>query len=135
MGLLATTATIAEDAASSVTQYKNPQCGCCDNFADYLRDNGFTETVKPTSDLDTMSRKAGIPNELQGCHLAFIDDYFVSGHVPLKTVNRMLRERPDINGITLPGMPAGSPGMSGSKTSPFTIYQIEEGATKTYAVE
>src|SRR3546814_2652481 len=71
-----------------------------------------------------MSRAAGIPDDYQGCHLSQIDGYVVSGHVPVETVNRLLSERPDIAGITLPGMPMGSPGMSGVKTEPFTIYEI-----------
>jgi hypothetical protein len=121
--------------AEEVTLYKNPQCGCCENYADYLRDNGFTVTVKPTHELAPMSREAGIPDDFQGCHLAFIDDYVVSGHVPVGTVNRLLTERPDIKGVTLPGMPMGSPGMSGTKTEPFTVYEINDGRPKVYAVE
>jgi len=121
--------------AEEVTLYKNPQCGCCENYADYLRDNGFTVTVKPTHDLVSMSREAGIPDDFQGCHLAFVDDYVVSGHVPIGTVNKLLKERPAIKGVTLPGMPAGSPGMSGVKNTPFTIFEVGEGQPKVYAVE
>ncbi len=121
--------------AEEVTLYKNPQCGCCEGYADYLRDNGFTVTVKPTHELVPMSRAAGIADDFQGCHLAFIDDYVVSGHVPVGTVNRLLTERPDIKGITLPNMPMGSPGMSGVKTEPFTIYEVGEGRPNVYAVE
>jgi hypothetical protein len=125
----------AEDAVKDATLYKNPECGCCEDYADYLRHNGFTVTVKPTHDLDVMSREAGIPDDFQGCHLAVIDDYVVSGHVPVDVVNRLLAERPDIKGITLPGMPSGSPGMTGAQTEPFTIYEVGKGAPKVYAVE
>ena len=128
-------ATGTNAAAEEVTLYKNPQCGCCENYANYLRDNGFTVTVKPTHELVPMSREAGIPDDLQGCHLAFIENYVVSGHVPVDTVNRLLTERPDIKGVTLPGMPMGSPGMSGVKRQPFTVYEIGEGQPKVYAVE
>lgn len=121
--------------AEEVTLYKNPQCGCCEGYADYLRQNGFTVTVEPTHELVAMSRDAGIPDDFQGCHLAFIDDYVVSGHVPVDTVNRLLEERPAIDGVTLPGMPMGSPGMGGSKSGPFTIYEIGESAPNVYAVE
>ena len=122
-------------AAEEVTLYKNPQCGCCEAYADHLRQNGFDVTVRPTHDLALMSRKAGIPDNLQGCHLAFVDDYVVSGHVPVATVKRLLTERPDVRGITLPGMPMGSPGMSGVKSEPFTIYSIGESRPQIYAVE
>lgn len=122
-------------AATEVALYKNPQCGCCEAYADYLRENGFTVTVKPTHDLVSMSREAGIPDDFQGCHLAFIEDYVVSGHVPVTTVNRLLSERPDIKGVTLPGMPMGSPGMNGIKTAPFEIYSVGEETPKLYATE
>lgn len=112
-----------------VTLYKNPQCGCCKGYADYLRDNGFTVTTKPTHDLAEMSRQAGIPDEFQGCHLSFIDGYVVSGHVPINTVEQLLTERPDIAGVTLPGMPLGSPGMSGAKEAPFEMLEITTSGT------
>lgn len=112
-----------------VMLYKNPQCGCCEGYADYMRENGFEVTVKPTHDLTQMSREAGIPDEFQGCHLSFIDGYVVSGHVPVDTVEKLLTERPDIVGVTLPGMPLGSPGMGGTKQAPFEILEITQSGT------
>ena len=120
-----------------VTLYKTPQCGCCEGYADYLRDNGFAVTVKPTHDLSAMSREAGIPVEAEGCHLSFVDGYVVSGHVPVGTVSKLLTERPDIKGVTLPGMPMGSPGMTGKKEAPFEILEIRKsgGTGGVYATE
>lgn len=120
-----------------VTLFKLPQCGCCEGYADYLRANGFTVTVKATDELAEMSRAAGIPDELQGCHLSMIDGYAVSGHVPINTVKKLLSERPDINGVTLPGMPLGSPGMGGDKEAPFEILQIQKtgGVNGVYATD
>jgi len=120
-----------------VTLYKNPQCGCCENYAAYLRENGFTVDVKPTNDLAEISREAGVPEELEGCHTAFIDGYVVDGHVPVGMIQKLLSERPAIAGITLPGMPLGSPGMNGSKAEPFTIFAVtKDGAAPTvYATE
>lgn len=119
----------------AATLYKNPQCGCCEGYAEYLRENGFAVTVKPTHDLSLIKRQHGVPERFEGCHTTLIDGYVVEGHVPLKSLNRLLSERPDIKGISLPGMPMGSPGMSGVKIEPFTIYEIGEGAPKVYAVE
>ena len=119
----------------SATLYKNPQCGCCEEYAKYLRKNGFTVTVKPTHDLALISRQAGVPASLEGCHTMMIGGYVVEGHVPVTTLKRLLTERPNIKGISLPGMPMGSPGMTGQKTEPFTIYQIKNGAPDVYAVE
>ncbi|KOX50538.1 metal-binding protein, partial [Streptomyces purpurogeneiscleroticus] len=72
---------------------------------------------------------------LQGCHTLLIDGYVVEGHVPVAAVRRLLAERPAIRGISLPGMPAGSPGMDGEKTEPFTVYEIGDGAPKVFARE
>lgn len=121
--------------AEDVALYKNPQCGCCENYAGYLRKNGFKVTVYETHDLAPMSRKVGIPDKLQGCHLARIGKYAVSGHVPVSIVQKLLKERPAIKGVTLPGMPQGSPGMSGTKTGPFKVYEIGSKNPKIYAQE
>ena len=117
--------------------YKNPQCSCCEGYAAYLRDNGFKVDVKPTNDLAEISRKAGVPQQLEGCHTTFIDGYVVDGHVPVKVIRKLLSERPKIAGITLPGMPEGSPGMTGQKHGPFTIYAVTKDGSppKVYASE
>jgi hypothetical protein len=107
-----------------VVLYKNPQCSCCEGYADYLRHNGFKVEVKPTHDLAEISRKAGVPPKLQGCHTSFIDGYVVDGHVPVATIRKLLSEKPAIAGIALPGMPLGSPGMGGEKNSTFVIYSV-----------
>ncbi len=119
------------------TLYKNPQCSCCEGYAAYLRQNGFVVDVKPTNDLAEISQKAGVPENLQGCHTTFMDGYVVDGHVPVNVIRKLLSERPAIAGITLPGMPTGSPGMTGEKTAPFTIYAVtKDGAGPTvYATE
>jgi len=108
-----TTASAADKPAA--TLYKNPQCECCESYASYLRDNGF--------------------EGFEGCHTMGIEGYIVEGHVPIKTLNRLLVERPKIRGISLPGMPEGSPGMTGRKTALLTIYEFSGGAAKVYAVE
>jgi hypothetical protein len=131
----AVTPAAAQQAPSAVALYKDPNCGCCEDYAGYLREQGFAVTVTPTDDVAGMSRKAGIPEDFQGCHLAFIADYAVSGHVPMSVIQRLLDERPAIKAITLPGMPMGSPGMAGVKEEPFTVYQVGEGAPEVYAVE
>jgi hypothetical protein len=114
--------------------YKNPQCGCCENYARYLRRNGFRVTVKETHNMSLISRENGVPENLAGCHTMLIGRYVVEGHVPVGAINKLLKERPNIKGISLPGMPDGSPGMTGEKTEPFTIYEISDEA-KVFAVE
>jgi hypothetical protein len=112
-----------------VTLYKNLSCTCCEGYAQYLEQNGFKVDVRPTNDLAEISRKAGIPEELEGCHTSFIGNYVVDGHVPVKTIRKLLDEKPAIAGITLPGMPPGSPGMPGEKTSPLTVLAINRDST------
>lgn len=120
-----------------VMLYKNPQCSCCEQYANYLRRNGFQVKVVATHDLSLIRRQAAnVPEKLEGCHTMFIDKYIVEGHVPMKTLDKLLTERPAIRGISLPGMPEGSPGMTGRKIEPFTIYEIEDdGDPRVYAVE
>jgi hypothetical protein len=114
------------------TLYKNPQCGCCENYAAYLRQNGFDVEVKPTNDLAEISGKAGVPPDYEGCHTTFIEGYVVDGHVPIKAIEKLLKERPEIAGITLPGMPMGSPGMGDDPTKSFTVYAVtKDSATPT----
>lgn len=125
IALLVTSATMVDaQNAPKATLYKAPQCSCCEGYAAYLRENGFEVDVRPTHELAEISRKAGVPERLQGCHTMFVDGYVVDGHVPVNVVRRLLAEKPAIAGITLPGMPMGSPGMVGKKTERFTIYSV-----------
>ncbi|ETR79356.1 hypothetical protein X566_00130 [Afipia sp. P52-10] len=125
------------DTGIRATLYKSPLCSCCEGYAGYLRQNGFQVEVKPTNDLAEISRKAGVPEAFQGCHTMFVDGYVIDGHVPVNVVHRLLAEKPAIAGITLPGMPMGSPGMAGTKTEKFVIYALtKDGMPPTvYATE
>ena len=135
MMLIGSGATLADDLPRDATLYKNPECGCCETYAEYLRANGFRVTVKATHSLPLIKRQHNVPEHLGGCHTTLVGGYVVEGHVPVGTINRLLSERPAIRGISLPGMPEGSPGMSGPKSEPFTIYEITDGSPRVYAVE
>jgi hypothetical protein len=119
----------------AATLFKNPQCGCCGEYVAYLRAHGYRVEVRDTAHLEGVRRIAGVPETLGSCHTMLIDSYVVEGHVPLAAIERLLAERPKIRGISLPGMPEGSPGMSGAKREPFVIYEISEGKPKVYAVD
>ena len=131
----ATTPSWAAESASQITLYKDAQCDCCGAYADYLRDNGFTVAVVETPHLPMMYARYGVPSAFQSCHLAMVDRYLAVGHIPVDVVKRMLAEKPSITGITLPGMPAGSPGMGGNKTEPFKVYALGDGSPKLYAID
>ncbi|MBX5454686.1 MAG: DUF411 domain-containing protein [Acidobacteriia bacterium] len=106
------------------TLYKNPSCTCCESYAQYLEKNGFKVTVVATNDLAEISQRAGVPEDLEGCHTMFVGGYVVDGHVPVEVIRKLLAEKPAIAGITLPGMPSGSPGMTGPKIETWTIYAV-----------
>ena len=123
-------------AVEKVTLHKNPQCGCCEIYAQYLRDNGFDVTVVPTNELSALSENYGIPAELEGCHLSLVNGRVIGGHVPVDIVKRFLSEKPENTMISIPGMPAGGPGMMpGVKSGPYTVYAISNGQSVVYASE
>lgn len=92
---------------------KDPGCPCCKAWIGHLRDNGFRVTFEERSieALEAFKRERGIPADLASCHTAIIDDYTVEGHVPAADIRRLLAERPAAIGLSVPGMPYGSPGM------------------------
>jgi hypothetical protein len=116
----------------AITVYKSPTCGCCSGWEEYLREHGFSVTSVPTDDMDSVKGEHGIPEDMQSCHTAVIGDYYIEGHVPIEAIMQLLEEQPAIDGIALPGMPAGSPGMSGEKEGPFTVYAISEDETSAF---
>lgn len=126
----------AEDKPPTIL-YRNPNCDCCLEYAKYLRSNGFDVTVDAKQDLANIRKQLRVPEKFEGCHVMVIGKYAVEGHVPVNTLNKLLAEHPDIIGISLPGMPTGTPGMTGPKNRPFTIYEIgsDPKDARVYAVE
>ena len=124
-------------ATIDALMYKNPQCSCCEAYAAYLEQNGFKVDIKPVNNLSQISSDAGVPGDLEGCHTLMVDGYAVEGLVPVDIVKKLLTERPAIAGITLPGMPAGAPGMGGEKSETWTVYAFaKDGKAPTvYATE
>lgn len=121
--------------ARQITIWRDPGCGCCDTYADYLEANGFTVTRVDDRAFDRRSVEVGVPERGIGCHLAEIDGYYVSGLVPVEIIDRLLTERPAITGITLPGMPGNAPGMARVKTGTLTTYAFGAGGITVYSDE
>ena len=109
--------------------------GLCDAYADYLKQNGFDVTVVDDKEFVARSVAAGVPEQGVGCHLAMIDGYAVSGLVPVEIINRLVQERPEITGITLPGMPANAPGMAPEKTGTLKVYAFGDAGISVYSDE
>jgi len=121
-------------ATANVQLFKSPNCGCCVGHASTLTSNDFDVEIIPTIDMASIKNKYNIPLSAQSCHTAIIEEYVVEGHVPMEAIEKLLTEKPDIDGIALPRMPAGSPGMPGAKTEPWTIYAIKDGQTSEFMV-
>ncbi len=99
---------------------------------EYLEDRGFLVEVTETQNMEPIKKKYNIPQDMQSCHTMVIGDYFVEGHVPIEAINRLLAENPQIDGIALPAMPSGSPGMPGIKHGSFTIYALSDGVPSVF---
>ncbi|HEY7608571.1 MAG TPA: DUF411 domain-containing protein [Alphaproteobacteria bacterium] len=130
--LVAPAAAPAQQEKTAV-MYKAAGCGCCDGHAEHLRANGYKVRVIELADLEPIKKKHSVPEAQAGCHTIEVGGYVVEGHVPAKIINKLLAEKPKIKGISLPGMPEGSPGMSGAKTEPFKVYEL--GSQKVFAVD
>ncbi|MEO6298876.1 MAG: DUF411 domain-containing protein [Paracoccaceae bacterium] len=122
-------------AGETVTVYRALGCVCCDNYVDYLKSNGFDVTTIDDAQFQDRAIAAGVPKEGLGCHLAMIDGYVVSGLVPVEIINRLIADKPEITGITLPGMPGNAPGMSDAKTGTLKVYAFAPTGVTVYSNE
>lgn len=114
-----------KDFSGEIKIYKSQSCGCCGIYGSYFQNKGSSNTkVVNLQDLDQLKEEYRVPSAMQSCHTTVIGDYFVEGHVPLEAVEKLLKEKPNIKGIAMPGMPEGSPGMPGPKREEFIIYSI-----------
>ena len=111
----------------SVEVFKTPSCGCCYGYVLFLEKEKFNVKQTDMRSLHSIKQKYNIPLEMQSCHTTIIGKYFIEGHVPLEAINKLLKDQPDIDGIALPGMPIGTPGMPGKKEEPFVVYQLIDG--------
>lgn len=120
----------------TVEVFKSPTCGCCSKWVEHLQANGFTVRTTNREDLADLKAKHGVPRRVQSCHMAVVNGYVVEGHVPAADVQRLLKERPAIVGLAVPGMPIGSPGMEmpGRKAQPFDVLAFDkDGQTRVFA--
>jgi len=117
----------------NAVMYKAAGCGCCDGHAEHLRANGYKVRVVELADLEPIKKKHSVPEAQAGCHTIEVGGYVVEGHVPAKIIDKLLTEKPAIKGISLPGMPEGSPGMSGTKTGPFKVEVL--GTKQVFAID
>jgi hypothetical protein len=115
-----------------ITVYKSSYCGCCEGFIAALQEKGFTVETVNVDDMAPIKEKYNIPSAMESCHTTVIGDYVLEGHVPIEAIQKLLLEKPAIDGIALPRMPAGSLGMPGSKTGTWTVYAMHDGQTSVF---
>lgn len=123
------------NAADGVV-YKSPTCGCCGDWIKHMEKNGFELDVANVESVVPYKQQFGVPYGMGSCHTAMVGGYFIEGHVPADDVQRLLQEKPDIIGLTVPGMPIGSPGMEmpGRPADSYNVYAIDkEGNQSVFA--
>jgi len=108
-----------------ITVWKSATCGCCQKWVDYLSDNGFDVVTHDVEDVVPIKQELGLTNPaLYSCHTALVDGYVIEGHVPASDIRRLLTERPEVIGITAPGMPQMSPGMNSIEPKGYDVFQF-----------
>jgi hypothetical protein len=116
--------------------WKDPDCGCCKDWVIHLEANGFAVRVNDSGNTAARAR-LGIPTKLGSCHTGLVDGYAIEGHVPAREILRLLREKPAVLGLAVPGMPVGSPGMDGAvygdRRDPYDVLTVSrDGSTRVY---
>ena len=135
---------VKSEAQSAKTQsivldvYKSPTCGCCKKWISHVDDNGFQSKIHNRRDITVIKEKKGIEPRYRSCHTAISKDgYVFEGHIPAKFIQNFLKEdhADDVIGLSVPAMPAGSPGMEvGDKFQPYKVLLLKsDGAYEIYA--
>jgi len=123
-------------AKETISVHKSESCGCCKVWVEHLEKAGFTVKVQNVDNLADIKERVGVPYGKGSCHTAEVGGYFVEGHVPAQDIKRLLRERPNAKGLTVPGMPLGSPGMEvpSGQVDPYDVLLVgKDGNTTVYA--
>ncbi|MEO8192738.1 MAG: DUF411 domain-containing protein [Gemmatimonadales bacterium] len=120
--------------APTIEVYKDASCGCCKEWIKHLEQNGFKVEAIDMPDLSAVKTKYGVKPEIQACHTAVVNGYVVEGHVPADVILKMLKDKPAIVGLAVPGMPMGSPGMEGPTKERYDVLTFDRaGRTTVYA--
>jgi hypothetical protein len=125
LGFAALAPTLGHAAeALRMTVYKTPWCGCCHEWVEVMRRAGYEVETREMEDLTQVKSQAGVPQDMESCHTASLDGYFLEGHVPPEAVEKLMETRPDIAGLAVPGMPQGAPGMGDDPSARYEVYAV-----------
>jgi hypothetical protein len=125
-------AATAPSARPVAVVYRTPSCGCCKSYEDYLRKHGFPVESKVLDDLSSIRADQGVPSDATSCHTVVVDGYAVEGHVPVEAIDLMLKDRPKVDGIGIPGMPTNAPGMGEPDGTPLEVVSFENGQVEAF---
>ena len=120
----------------TISVLRDPGCGCCLNWVAHLQKAGFKVTVAESPEMEAVKDRRGVPKAARSCHTGVVDGYIIEGHVPAADIQRLLKERPAVVGLAVPGMPAGSPGMevSSGVVQPYNVVAFDKtGKTTVFA--
>ena len=118
--------TTLEAKLPNINVYRSPDCSCCGGWIDHLKTQGFSVQDFPTPDIDAVKQRYKVPDNLTSCHTAIVNGYVIEGHVPANDIKRLLQERPNVSGLSVPQMPVGTPGMEmGNQKDPFTVFSFD----------
>lgn len=125
----------AQQSDNFVEVWKTPTCGCCAAWVSHLEENGFTVKVNDVDNTDSFRAALGMPQEYGSCHSAKVNGYAIEGHVPASDIKKLLTEKPDAVGLTVPAMPMGSPGMEHpdfpEKRAEYDVLLVNKGGAFT----
>lgn len=129
IGLLVVSATVsAEDSGKpiDIVVHRSPTCTCCGKWLEHLKQNNFKVEDIVTNDVQSIKTKYGVNGELASCHTAIVDGYVIEGHVPANDIKTLLKTKPKVTGIAVPGMVNGSPGMEmGDQKDPYKVVSFD----------
>lgn len=132
--LLALPALAAKPQGPAMEVWKDPNCGCCKDWVKHLEQAGFAVRVFEKGN-EAKRAELGMPQALGSCHTGVVGGYAIEGHVPAKDIQRLLREKPAALGLSVPGMPIGSPGMDGAiykgRKDPFDVLLVAKNGSST----
>lgn len=122
--------------APVVEVFKSPHCGCCTRWEAILEENGFEVISHPTENMSAVKQRLGVPPQMASCHTGIINGYFIEGHVPVSDIRRLLEEQPEVQGLAVPGMPAGQ-NVPGMETRPgnaqFDVWAVRSQEAKVFS--
>ncbi len=111
----------------NIEVYRSPTCGCCSRWIDHLKSDQFNVADHVTNDVQVIKDKYGVTQNMASCHTALVNGYVIEGHVPAADIRKLLKLKPPVIGISVPGMPVGTPGMEmGNKKDPYDVVSFDK---------